>query len=442
MIQTSRFVNKWVVLLVLASAGGGWWWWRGRNGSATDATPPKLAKVERGDIEVLVVANGVVRPRASIEVKSKASGRVVSYQYGEGSPVTKGKLLVELDKAMEQRNVRKEEISLRTAQAKLRQAEADTLVLKSDLQKALRNAEAEMDSAAMDRQTLEERLRRLRELFDQKLASREELETSENALKATQSRERQAQANKEYAKDQEHAIAKKQSEVDLAKAEVERQELLVEEANERLADTKVPSPMDGILIQKNVDEGQIISSGVSAVSGGTVLGIVADLSQMYVEASVDETDIGKVKIDDRATVTADSYPKSTFTGKVVHIAPQGEVEANITIFKVLVLLDDTAREKLRPMMSTKVEVAVDGKKGVLRVPSDAVHDEDPGSVVYVPEAGRPKAVQVKTGLDNGVWVELLEGPAEGQEVYVGPLPGDEKEAQKGPGMGPFGTRRR
>ncbi|MEK7865402.1 MAG: efflux RND transporter periplasmic adaptor subunit [Planctomycetota bacterium] len=442
MIQTSRFVNKWVLLLVLASAGGGWWWWRGRSGGAADSAPPKLAKVEKGEVEVLVVANGVVRPRASIEVKSKASGRVVSYQYGEGSPVTKGKLLVELDKATEQRNVQKEEISLRTSEAKLRQAEADAQVLRSELQKALSNAEAELDSATMERQTLEERLRRLRELYDQKLASREELETSENALKAAQSRERQAQANKAYAKDQEHALAKKQSEVDLAKAEVERQQLLVEEAKERLADTKVPSPMDGILIQKSVDEGQIISSGVSAVSGGTVLGIVADLSRLYVEASVDETDIGKVKIDDLATVTADSFPKDTFTGKVVHIAPQGEVEANITIFKVLVLLDDSARERLRPMMSAKVEVRVEVKKDVLRVPSDAVHDEDKGSVVYVPEAGRPKAIQVKTGLDNGVWAELVEGPAEGQEVYVGPLPGDEKDAQKGSGMGPFGSRRR
>lgn len=442
MIQTSRFVNKWVLLVVLAAAGGGWWWWRGRNGGPTDAAPPKLARVEKGEVEVLVVANGVVRPRASIEVKSKASGRVVSYQYGEGSPVTKGKLLVELDKATEQRNVAKEEISLRTSQAKLRQAEADTEVLKSDLQKSLRNAEAEMDSAAMDRQTLEERLRRLRELYDQKLASREELETSENSLKAAQSRERQAQANKEYAKDQVHVIAKKQSEVDLAKAEVEKQQLLVEEAKERLADTKVASPMDGILILKSVDEGQIISSGVSAVSGGTVLGVVADLTRLYVEASVDETDIGKVKVDDRAAVTADSYPKEAFTGKVVHIAPQGEVEANITIFKVLVLLDDSAREKLRPMMSAKVEVRVDVKRDVLRVPSDALHDEDQGSVVYVPEAGRPKAVPVKTGLDNGMWVELVEGPAEGQEVYVGPLPGDGKDGQKGPGMGPFGARRR
>ncbi len=441
MIQTSRFVSKWLVLLVLAAAAGGWWWWRGRNGTAADTQPPKLALVEKGDIEVAVVANGVVRPRASIEVKSKASGRVVSYDYGEGSPVTKGKLLVELDKATEARNVQKEEISLRTAQAKQRQAEADAEVLKSDLQKALKNAEAEMDSAAADRHMTEERLKRLRGLWDQKLASQEELETAENQLKAAQSRERQAQANQEYAKDQVHALAKKQSEVDLARAEVEKQQLVVEEAKERLADTKVPSPMDGILIQKSVNEGQIISSGVSAVSGGTILGVVADLSRLYVEASIDETDIGKVKLQDAVSVTADSYPKEVFPGKVAHVAPQGEVEANITIFKVQVLLDASAGERLRPMMSTKVEIRVDGKQGVLRVPSDAVHDEEKGSVVYVSESGKPKAVPVKTGLDNGVWVELVEGPSEGQQVYVGPLPGEGKDDEKR-GMGPFGGRRR
>lgn len=435
-------MSKWIVLLVLASAGGGWWWWHGRNGSATDAPPPTLARVERGDVEVFVVANGVVRPRASVEVKSKASGRVISYRYSEGSPVTKGKLLVELDKTTEQRNVRKEMISLRIAEAKLRQAEADAQVLKSDLQKLLSNAEAEWDMASADRQTTEERLRRLRELFDQKLASREDLEAAENQLKAAQSRERQAQANKTFARDQEHALARKQAEVDLASAEVEKQRLVVEEAEERLADTEVLSPMDGILIQKNVDEGQIITSGVNAVSGGTVLGVVADLSELYVEASIDETDIGKVELEDHVTVTVDSYPKDVFTGKVVHIAPQGMVEANITIFKVLVLLDSSSRGKLRPMMSAKVEIRVDVKKDVLRVPSDAVHDEDQVSIVYVAEGGNPKSMPVRTGLDNGKWVELIEGPAEGSEVYVGPLPGAEKPAGDHPRIGPFGRRRR
>ncbi len=438
MIQTSRFFNKWVVFLLLAAGGGAWWWYRGRHGGPSDAPPPKLAKVERGDIDVVVVANGVVRPRASVEVKSKASGRVTSYEYGEGSPVQKGKLLVALDKSTEKRNVQKEEISLRTAQAKLRQAQADLEVQKSDLQKARRNADAELESTAMDRGTLEEKARRMRELFDQKLASREEMEGAENALRAAQSREKQSKANVDYAQDESHAILRKQSEIDLAQAEVEKQQLIVEEAKERLADTEVNSPMDGVLIQKNVDEGQIIASGSSGFSGGTVLGTVADLSKLYVEVSVDETDIGKVKLKDRATITADSFAKEAFAGTVTHIAPQGQVESNITIFKVQLLLDDSAREKLRPMMSTKVEIKVDGKKDVLRVASDALHDEEKGSVVYVPGTLAPKAVPVKTGIDNGVWVELIEGPAVGQEVYVGPLPGSEKDKDKG---GPFGKRK-
>lgn len=438
MIQTSRFFNKWVLFLLLAAGGGGWWWYRARHSGPSDAPPPKLGKVERGDIDVVVVANGVVRPRASVEVKSKASGRVTSYEYGEGSPVAKGKLLVALDKSTEQRNVQKEEISLRTAQAKLRQAQADLEVQKSDLQKARRNADAELESTAMDRGTLEEKAKRMRELFDQKLCSREEMEGAENALRSAESREKQAKANVDYAQDEAQSILRKQSEVDLAQAEVEKQQLIVEEAKERLADTEVDSPMDGVLIQKNVDEGQIIASGSSGFSGGTVLGTVADLSRLYVEASVDETDIGKVKLKDRATVTADSFAKEAFAGTVVHISPQGQVESNITIFKVQLLLDDSAREKLRPMMSTKVEIKVDGKKDVLRVPSDAVHDEEKGSVVYEPVGGTPKAVPVKTGIDNGVWVELIEGPALGQEVYVGPLPGSEKDKDQG---GPFGRRK-
>ncbi|MGH7534524.1 MAG: efflux RND transporter periplasmic adaptor subunit, partial [Gemmatimonadales bacterium] len=168
-----------------------------------------------------------------------------------------------------------------------------------------------------------------------------------------------------------------------ARAEVVRARVAVDNARDQLDDTNVRAPIAGTIIEKQVERGQVISSPTRDVGGGTVLLKMADLNLVQVRTLVDETDIGKIQTGQRATVTVEAFPNRPFEGRVLKIEPQAQTEQNVTMFPVLVRIDN--REGLlRPGMNAEVEIHVGQRPNVLAVPNSALRTQrDVGSAAQV-----------------------------------------------------------
>lgn len=332
----------------------------------------KTAMVIRGDLVTAVSATGTVEPDFKVEVKSKASGEILSFPFEPGDAVSAGQQLLRLDPETEKRNVALARADLARAKAELKYAKA----------------------TLMER---ESKLNRTRSLHGRGLVAKEELEAAEAAAATAAAR------------------------VSEAAAALRKAELAVEDAEERLSETVINSPIDGILIEKSVERGQIISSGITSFTGGTTLCALADLSRVFVMTLVDETDIGKVFEGQEARMTVDAYPEKIFDGMVQRIYPVGEMKDNITFFRVKVEAGADGARFLRPGMTANVDLIVDSRKDVLIVPDETIRKDDDGKTyVYVLENGRASPREVAVGLTNGFETEITEGLFEGERILLRP----------------------
>ena len=271
----------------------------------------RAVPVEQRDIIVSAQAAGAIQPDTTVEVKSKASGEVLQLNAETGQLVKRGAPLVRIDP--------------RNARNTLAQAQADLDV-----------AQAKLANATSQK-------RRADELF--KSQSITEQEHDQSVL--------------DYAD---------------ASAQVVRSRVAVDNARIQLEDTDVRAPITGTIIAKTVERGTVIASATANVSGGTTLLQMADLNLVQVRTLVDETDIGKVQPGQLATITVDAYPNRPFEGTVLKIEPQAETEQNVTVFPVLVRIQN--REGLlRPGMNTEVEIHVGNREGVPAVPNAALRTQ-------------------------------------------------------------------
>ena len=285
--------------------------------------------IERRDIVVSAQASGTVQPDTTVEVKSKASGEILELVVETGQVVKRGDLMVRVDPRIPRNAVAQAQADLEVAQARLTNASSQR--------------------------------RRADELFKSQSITEQEHE----------------QALLDYAN---------------ANAEVIRARVAVDNARDQLDDTNVRAPISGTIIQKLVERGQVISSPTNDVGGGTVLLNMADLNLVQVRTLVDETDIGKIQPGQRATVTVEAYPSQPFSGTVLKIEPQAQTEQNVTMFPVLVRIDNKAG-LLRPGMNAEVEVHVGRRDDVLTVPNAALRTQrDVGSAAQVLGLS-PEAVQ-------------------------------------------------
>ncbi len=297
--------------------------------------------VVQRDIVVSARAAGTVQPDTTVEVKSKASGEILQIMVETGQQVPRGQLMVKVDP--------------RTARNTMDQTQAEFEVARA----TLANARATK--------------RRSDELYQ----SRSITETEYEAAQLT------------YA----NAIA------DSVRAVVS-----LENARIRLEDTDVRAPISGVIIEKNVERGQVISSPTNDVGGGTVLLKMADLSLVQVRALVDETDIGKIQPGLRATVTVEAFPNRPFEGTVLKVEPQAVTEQNVTMFPVLIRIQN--REGLlRPGMNAEVEVHVGRRDQVMAIPNAALRTtRDMGSAALVlgidPKLVEEQLAQVSTRQDS------------------------------------------
>jgi HlyD family secretion protein len=407
-------VKKLIALIVVVGLLGGgacYYFFVMRPNAAKQATPQTTsAKAERGPIRQIVPSTGRVVANLDVDIKCKASGEIIKLPYDISDPVKKDELLVELDPVDEQRVRKKADVSLSAAKAKLVIATENLKVAESTLATDKEKAAAALRSAKADR---------AKQLLDRTVASQEEYDTAQTAAIQAAAELDAAKIKLDELKTQETALELKRQDVKLAEVAVEQENIAVDIAQDRLVDTKVTAPMDGVVSARNVQIGQIISSAVSNVGGGTTVMTLSDLSRIFVLASVDETDIGKVQVGQPTMITADAFPGKFFRGKVVRMATRGVNASNVVTFEVKIEVTSEEKSLLRPEMTTNLEIVAAEKDDALMVPSDALMRRfDKKSVTVVKDGGETEQRGVVTGIEDSTRTEIVSGLEEGETVLV------------------------
>ena len=324
-----------VVLLTVTglSVGASYYTWRG------EAAPAIVTGVvTRGPIVTEIAATGTVEAVKTVQVGSQVSGTIQELNADFNSIVRKGQVLARLDPSLFQTQVDSQRANVTSAEADLQRAQVTPA-----------DAQVKADRA--------------KELADRQLIPVTDLETAQVAARTAEAQVRSAQAQLAQAK-----AALTQAEVNLQK-------------------TIITSPIDGIVIARSVDVGQTVAASLQAP---TIFSIAADLSEMQVKTSVDESDFGNVRDGQIVSFRVDAYPTKTFSGKVTQIRLEPVVAQNVVTYAAIISAANPALE-LKPGMTANVTIEVSRKDNVLRVPSAALRFPPDGSHADSAWAGRQGA---------------------------------------------------
>ena len=353
-----------------------------RGGKEID--PSRLAAIEKGDLARSVVATGKVQPLTKVEIKSKASGLVKRLFVDYGDQVKEGQVLAELDREQ--------------LEAAVREARANLLAAEASWE---RN---KVEAEGPDLPFLKSALERARQLYSDGLIAPSLLEDADKAF--------QMGLNKQTAAKSQAAVSK---------AEVEKARAALERYQTDLRYATITSPMNGLVLSRDVEVGDAVSSILVLGSQATLVMTLGDVSEVYVLGKVDEADIGRVYMGQRARIVVESFKDKSFEGKVTKISPLGKEKDNVTTFEVRVSIRNPGGE-LKTNMTANAEIILEEKKAVLIVPESAVvYDKQRKPSLEVPDPkaeGGKKKVAVKLGISNGVKTEVVEGLKEGDKVVL------------------------
>ncbi len=367
-----------------------------RGGTKID--PSKLAKVERGDLAKSVVATGKVTPIIKVEVKSKASGIVKKLLVDYGDRVKKGQLLAQLDKIEIEAQVDQSKAALEAAEANLNSTQADFPRAKPDAD----GPEVPLLKRAYDRAT----------------SMAKDLVGSASALDDAEKNYELALNKQNVSKAQVTVLKAK---IAQAQAQVAQDRANLKQLEEQLSYTDIVSPIDGIVLSRDVQMGDAVSSILVLGSSATLVMTLGDTSEVYVKGKVDESDIGKVYLGQAARIKVESFKDKTFNGKVTKISPMGVEKDNVTTFEVRVSIQNPGGE-LKAEMTANAEIILEEHKNVLQIPEGAIlYDKDKKASVEIPDPkgkeGKNK-IAVNIGISNGAKTEVLSGLKEGDQVVL------------------------
>jgi HlyD family secretion protein len=389
------------------------WWWIGgialavivalgitvaARGSGTKIEPGRLAKVTRGDIAKSVVATGKIQPITKVELKSKASGLVEKLYVDINQHVHKGQVLAQLDQ---------QEILAQVAaqKAQLAAAEANVVTYKENI------AEDKVNAAAPDLPMYKDTYDRNLAMLKQGIVSQQTLDNAERDYLANKNKQQAAQAQ----------IGVDTAKLKQAQSQVQQAQASLDQLNEQLSYTTLVSPMDGVVLSRDVEVGDAVSSILVLGSTATLVMTLGDTTQVYVQGKVDEADIGNVYLGQPSRIRVESFPNRIFNGKVTKIAPLGVEKDNVTTFEVRVSIDNPSGE-LKANMTANAEILIKEDKNALSVPAQAVvYDSDKNASVFVPDPKQKdgqRKVPVKAGISNGSRIEILDGLKEGDTVVL------------------------
>jgi RND family efflux transporter MFP subunit len=368
--KAHTFMKKLLLLLIIAGAGAGGVYafkpqWFGAGTPVPGATPAAVATVpaELHDIEYSIQISGDVQPATQLDVKPEVGGRLKKLHVLPGAEVKAGMLLVEID-------------------------DRDILSEKESSLTEIEGAQLSVDKSKKN-------FERSKDLFEQKLISREAFDNLESEL----------------------ALARNS----LAKAQ--RRLQLVED---KLSKTKVMAPGDGTVLTVPVVEGQVVISAAS-VNSGTTLMTIANLSTLIVQTHVNQVDVAKLALKQEVSLSAESIRDEALDAVINFIAPVATVKNGVKGFSVEAIIEKPST-RLRPGMTVQMTVPIANAEGVLAVPVAAVFKgENNSRVVYVKEGDRTERRRVKVGVSNTEHAQILQGIKEGEHIL---LSEPERGAQK------------
>jgi len=394
------------VVLAVAVAGAAYLYLTKENGAPTYRT----AKVERGEIVDAITATGTINAVTTVSVGSQISGTIQTLFVDYNSRVRKGEVIAQ--------------IVPRLLEASVTQAQG-----------SFENAKASLEKAKVSVTDTERTYRRNRELLPNGFVAQSDVDAAQTAY--------------------EQAVAAQKS----AEAVVMQARGTLEVARTNLAYATIRSPVDGIVISRNVDVGQTVAASFQTP---TLFSIAQDLTKMQINTNVDESDIGRAAKGQDVVFTVDAWPEKKFTGVVAQVRNAPIITQNVVTYDVVILVDN--RELLlKPGMTANVTIQVKKFENILKIPNPAMRyrpvdaskepaagavgkkKEPQGQRVYVLGKDRkPQAVSVKTGVSDGTYTELIEGNLnEGDLLVTGEAPKGSSNSGSGgtpPGMG-FGRFR-
>lgn len=364
-----------VILIAAALGAAAFFLFRDKE----DEIKYRTEKAARGDIISTVTATGTVNAVTTVLVGTQVSGTIKSIYADFNSPVKSGQLIAQIDPS--------------TFEAQVEQARANLMAAKANLEKA--------EVALIDAKRTKDRNA---ELFSKNLIARSELDTAEATYDTAR------------------------AQINSAKAQVSQSEAALKIAETNLRYTRILSPVDGVVISRNVDIGQTVAASFQTP---TLFTIAQDLTKMQIYTSVDEADIGNIKSGQDAEFTVDAYPELNFNGAVSQVRNSPVTVQNVVTYDVVIKVDNPEL-KLKPGMTANVSIVLQNKKDILRIPNAALRfspdDKDNGRTqgqkekgpgVWALEAGNAKRIPIKTGISDGSYTELVSGEvSEGQELIV------------------------
>jgi HlyD family secretion protein len=335
----------WFSVVMLAALGGvGTWRFLG-----VKADQPKylFGSVDRGDIVMQVAANGALQAVTTVQVGSQVSGNILELYADFNSEVKKGQLLAKLDPAIFQAQVDQADATVRTSEATLNDDSASIATTRANLEKA------KVD--VLDRQR---KFKRTKELSDQGLVTKDDYETAQANLDASLATQKATEAQIESTLARYKAD---QSRLTQAKANLETAQL-------NFSHTIITSPIAGTVIARNVDRGQTVAASFSSP---TLFTIGEDLTKMQVSASIDEADVGRIKMGMEANFTVDAYPGETFTGAIAQVRLAAVTVQNVVTYNAIIEVPNP-QLKLKPGMTANVKILIEKVEDVLKLPNSAL----------------------------------------------------------------------
>ncbi len=341
----------------------------------------KMANIGRDNIEHRVIATGRIEPFSKVEIRSKVNGIIKTITVEEGDTVKRGQTIIELDKDILTSVVNEARAALENARAQYERAK--------------------IEASEIEIKAIQRKYARMQRLLAQGLATEEQMEDAETAMAIA----------KQNSKAREAAVS-------MAKANLSAVTAALDRAENELDYATIGSPVDGIVLSCDVDEGSTVASVASTM--GTLLMTLGDMREMHMVGDVDESDIGLVEEGMPARITVESYPDSKFHGKVRKIAPLGVEKDKIMNFEVEVTIEETD-VPLRTNMTADAEIIINTRKNVLLVPQNAVRYDRNQAFVEMPDPGEEtgrRPVDITLGISSADFSEVLSGLSEGDKVIV------------------------
>jgi HlyD family secretion protein len=377
MNRPSVYVIGFVLLL---AAAGGYVWWKDPFASPQSY---RLAKIERGTITAAVAATGTLNPVVSVQVGSQVSGQIQELYVDFNSPVKKGQLIARIDPQSFTLRVNQAMADVEAARATALTQRSNVAALQAQVARArvlLGEAEREYNRNQM--------------LFEKNFVSASVRDKALATLEAA----------REQLKAEQAQVAVGQAQVRNADAVVKQRESQLSQARVDLERTQIRAPVDGTVVKKSVEPGQTVAASLQAPE---LFVIAQDLRQMQVDTSIDESEVGRIRVGQEATFTVDSFPGRTFRGTVAQMRKAAQVVQNVVTY-IAVVRTSNPDLNLFPGMTANVRVVIETRENVLKVPNAALRYRPAGAGDVVPPAS----------VDGGI-----------------PVAGDEKAKGKGKGKG-------